>query len=1102
MNSIFGVLSLNEIIVLMKKLKSFHNLFLIAFLALSFKAQAQIGTPPVVNGDLNVCLLSSASLSATDPTNTPGATFIWYTKSILNTYTPFDTSDAVVIGPLALGGNYGVATYNPGNGDLSSKTDFSITVSLSTHADVIVATPADASVCAGASTTYSVPLPSATGSVTYRWYDAAINGTLLHEGLTYTTGPLNLVPTIFVSGVNVGGCESARQAVVPVVVLPNLALPITGASSALICSGDSLEFFTTNKSPGDVVNWYTSLLSNTPVFTGDTLRLTEENTGAANLPITYYAEFEDVNGCRSLRGIAASVVLPALDVPLVDNPIQTICSGDSAVFNASSLLGGTTFEWFDAPLNGNKVFEGAQFSTGPISNANPANATVIFYVSVKDGNGCSSLRTPVTTVVTPALDLPLVTPPVQTACPGDSVTFSATSLLGNSTFRWYDAPVDGNLLHTGADFNTGPLANPGPGNATVNYFVEVEDAMGCVSIRNIASVIILPALALPLYSPLNPIICNGDSVEFIATGVPELPNYFWYDNLTATTPIATGKSFNTGPLVNATGTDAVKTFFLEGEDANGCRTARIPVTATIRVALDLPLVANTPAIICSGDSVEFTASSLLGSGVTYYWYDAALGGNLLSQGEDFNTGPLTNNSGLNAVHTYWVELEDANGCRSLRNSASAIIRPALDVPLVNPPVATICSGDSATFIATSLLGTDDEFYWYDALVGGNLIFTGDTFTTSSLSASGPNNATLTVYVEFADTNGCRSLRAPATIVVVPAIDVPLVDNPVQVICNGGEATFIATRLLGADNFAWYDALIGGNLLFQGDTFNTGPLTNPNLTDATRLFYVEAVDSNGCSSIRLPVTVILRPNLDLPVVLPPVQTVCNGESGTFIATSVGNLLGQPVSFHWYTSLTGGTEIFEGDTFVTPPAVNSSGTDFTAMYYVEVADSNDCRSLRLPVTLIIRPALDLPLVTPPVAVICASDSAEFVASSLLGSAQEFYWYDSILAGNEIFVGDTFNTGPIANTGGADLTKIFYVELEDTLGCRSLRFPATVIIRPSLSVPVINPPLSIVCEGDSVELVATALFDGGFRQVVTCFLWVTPFKQDLLAMFQEQI
>ncbi|WP_170227000.1 gliding motility-associated C-terminal domain-containing protein [Luteibaculum oceani] len=1043
----------------------------------SLSVFAQIASPPSVVGDLTVCVGGSTQLTANDPTNTPGTTFNWYSKDILGNYTLLATQDTIVFGPLAISGDYAVETLDTVNVVTSAKTDFTITVDLlNSNADVITATPTDAVVCNGASTDFTA-VPT-LGSTVFRWYDAATGGNLLFEGNPYNPGALTVAPTLYVSGIDNNGCESPRYLAVPPVVLPALSLPIATADPLIICSGDTTKLYTTNKAPDDQVNWYENLVGGSPVFTGDTFLLDSVNTGNVNLPVTYYAEFEDTDGCLSLRTPVIVTVLPAVDLPLVDDPIQTICTGESATFTASSLLGGVTFKWYDAFTGGNLLHTGATFNTGTINNAGAADLTRNYYVSVEDGNGCESIRAVATVIITPAVDVPLITPALETICHGDSATFTASSLLGGTTFRWYDAASGGNLLHTGAEFNTGPLTNNGPSNVAQNFFVEVEDANGCVSPRNVATAIILPALALPLVTPAAAVICNGDSVEFTASSIPELPNYYWYDIVDSDTPIATGKTFNTGPLTNPSSLDVFETFFLEGEDENGCRTARVPFTVTIRPALDLPIVDPITTIVCSGDSASFSASSLLGSGVAFYWFDSQFGGTQLGMGADFKTGPITNTSGANVAQTFWVELEDANGCRSLRSSGTVVVRPALDVPVANPPVATICSGDSAVFTGTSLLGTNATYRWYNQLVGGTEIFEGDTFSTGPISNGGNATASATFFLELEDTAGCRSLRSPATVVVVPAVDVPLVDNPVQVVCDGEEAIFVASSLLGATNFNWYDALLGGNLLFQGDTFSTGPLTNPSGVDIARNYFVEAVDSNGCTSIRIPVTAVIRPNLDIPAVLPPAQIVCNGERATFVATSVGNLIGQPVVFKWYDALIGGNEVFEGDTFVTPPFINNTGTDFIQNYFVEAVDTNGCKSIRFPVTLTIRPALDLPLVDPLLQIVCNGDSAEFVASSLLGSASSFHWFDALIGGIEIFEGDTFNTGAINNAGTTDLTRSYFVELEDTLGCRSLRVPVTVIIRPAIDVPVVNPPLSIICQGESVQLVASSLFDAEYR------------------------
>ncbi len=1074
----------------MNILKSFKAVLIALVLSAGAVAQAQIASPPNVVGDLSICLSGSAVLTANDPTGTAGTTFEWYQDPLLGPDVFLQESDSIVLGPLAVTTSYRVRTVDPITGDVSPYTDFTVTVNtLQTNVDVVAATPSPLTVCNGGSVTYTAT--ATLGSPNFRWYDALVGGNLLFEGIgtnEYTTGPLTLAEDVYVSGVDVNGCESPRVLAVPPVVLPTLDVPIGVADPAIICSGDTTKLYTVNKPVGGTVRWYDAIVGGNLEATGDTFELDFENTGAANLGLTFFAEFEDVNGCRSLRTPVAIIVLPALDVPLVDNPIQTICTGESATFTASSLLANPTFKWYDELLGGNLLFTGATFNTGPINNAGATDLLRTYYVAVEDANGCESVRIPVTVTILPALDLPTVTPPAQTACPGDSVTFNATSLFGNATFRWYDDPLAGNLLHEGAEFNTGPLPNGGALQITEMFYVEVEDENGCVSLRAPASVVVLPAVALPVVDPPLATICSGDSVEFTATSIPEAEEFYWYDNLLDEDPIAQGVTFNTGAISNTGPVDLIRDYYVEAEDANGCRSIRVPVTVTILPALDVPLVTPLTDIICNGDSVEFTASSLLGAGITYRWYDSPTGGTLLNQGETFNTGPLTNGTGTNLTELFWVELEDQNGCKSLRTPAAVIIRPALDLPLANPPVNTICDGDSAVFVGSSLgnlLGQDVTFRWYDTLLAGTELAVGDTFTTPSISNGTGLDLTEIYYLEAEDTAGCRSLRTPATVVVRPALDVPVATPPVATICDGDSATFAGNsvgNLIGLDvTFNWYEDLLGGSPIFTGDTFTTPGISNGTGVDLTELYYLEAEDSLGCKSIRTPATVVVRPALDVPLATPPVQTVCEGDSAVFVGNSVGNLLGLDVTFNWYEDLLGGSPIFTGDTFTSPSLTNNTGLDLTEVYYLEAEDTVGCKSLRTPATTVIRPALDVPLVNPLVDVICTGDSAIFIANSvgnLLGLNVTFNWYEDLLGGTPIFTGDTFTTETIINNGAGDLTRIFYVEAVDANGCRSIRTPATVIIRPSANIPLVNPPLSFVCEGDSARLTATSLIDAEYK------------------------
>lgn len=1136
--------------------KSVSSLFALLFV---LTANAQID-PPTVSGRTNVCLGSSteltASLNGQDETNIE---YVWYSQGLLGPVevfrgNPFNT------GILLLNATYFVEAENTVTLEVSPRTEINLVVSSLPNVDVPVALPADLILCKGDSTT--ITATSIVGNTEFVWYDALLGGNKLFEGNPYNTGAIDIITPIYVASVNSAGCESPRVLAPALTLIPALDVPVVVPPVETICSGDSVELTATTLLGGTQINWYDTLLGGTPIATGTTFNTGAiENEGAIDLVHTFYAEVVDGNGCRSLRTPAVITTLPALDVPIATPPVDIVCAGDSAQFIASSLLGSVDFTWYDAIVGGNVLHQGDTFNTGQIDNQGAVDLTEIYYVEAEDVNGCKSLRTPATLVVTPALDLPIVdpviatacsgeevtfnvsslvsggtfywydqlvggnpidtgvtvsftntnstateltdiyyvevvdangckslrvpatvislplldaplaNPPLATICSGDSVTFTATALLGASKFNWYSDINSGTPIDTGIEFNTGAINNSGALDLTQIYYLEAEDDNGCKSLRTPVTVLITPALEVPLANPLIDTVCNGGSAEFVASSLlGSSVEYRWYETIDGDTPVHVGDTFNTPNINNASNIQILKLYYLEAVDQNGCTSLRTPVTAVVLPLLDVPLVDPLIDTICTGGSPVFTASTLLGQGVQFRWYDAFIGGNLLRTGNPFSPGPIINNGTLDLTRTYYVEAVDERGCTSLRTPATTVILPELDVVLVNPLVDTVCSGGSQEFTASALLGEMDEYYWYDNISGGNLLDSGSTFNTGPIVNNNVLNLTRTYYVEGKNSNGCRTVRTPAIVVVLPAIDLPIVNPLIDTVCNGGQAQFAADLLLNdAKTFRWYESLLASDPVFVGDTFVTDPIINQGATNLLKLYYVEGETEDGCRTARLPVTALVLPALDLPLVTPITDIVCSGQTSEFIASS---LLGTGVKYNWYDQAFGGNLLFEGDTFVTPEANNSSTLDLTRIYFVELENENGCKSLRLPVTQIIQPKLDLAIATPPLQITCNGDSVEFVGTSLIPGDKEFFWYDELLEGNLLHVGDTFNTGEIQNTGTLDLTRIYYLEVQDSAGCRSLRTPATVVIRPALEVPLADPLVAIACNGQSETFTASSL------------------------------
>jgi len=353
----------------------------------------------------------------------------------------------------------------------------------------------------------------------------------------------------------------------------------------------------------------------------------------------------------------------------------------------------------------------------------------------------------------------------------------------------------------------------------------------------------------------------------------------------------------------------------------------------------------------------------------------------------------------------WYIFVPYENCTSNRIPATATIgtgtTTAFDV--------TRCGNGTVTLTANS--GGTVE--WYDDSTGGNLLGTGASFTTPSLT-------TTTSY--FIEVDGC-----------VPRIEVQAIveqvsSDPVSAdvnLCGPGSVTLTAAA---ADQVYWYDAPVGGNLVATGSPFNT-PFLNSTVT-----YYVQA--GNICPSNRIAVQAIIN-SATAPVGTD--VTACGPDSVLLSATSINNIL-------WFDAAIGGNQVGAGPTFMTPVLTTN------ATYYAEAQST--CVSVRTPVTAFITTIND------PVGV----DGSHCGAGTIVlsgSSVNTVNWYDVPTGGSIISTGINFTT-PLLTT-----TTIYYVEATDGI-CTSTRIPVTAIIIEYLP-PVSNGNFN--CGPGTVTLNATA-------------------------------
>ena len=340
------------------------------------------------------------------------------------------------------------------------------------------------------------------------------------------------------------------------------------------------------------------------------------------------------------------------------------------------------------------------------------------------------------------------------------------------------------------------------------------------------------------------------------------------------------------------------------EDDNGCAGSR---DYTLVVECVSNSIAIAPATLANGTtraaySQLFTASG--GSGTYSYWVKAGRLPSGLSFVDNGNgTASLSGTPLKTGTFWFMVAVMDNAGCPGMKSYSLTIT-----CETINPPTTTgasRCGAGTVTLTAADASAYQD-YKWYDAATGGNLLQTGgDTFITPVIST------TTTYWVSIYDTvaTNCESTRASVTATVNPAPSVTITPNGPTTFCDGGSVTL--------------DAGVHSTYLWT-----PGGATTQSIIVTTGGSYTVEVTDPGCPPVTSdPVVVTVNPN--------PTATITEG------ACSLGNVI-------LTANPAGGTAPY---TYLWAPggATTASITvpgDGATSYTVTVTDANTCSGTSAP------------------------------------------------------------------------------------------------------------------------------------------------------------
>lgn len=216
-----------------------------------------------------------------------------------------------------------------------------------------------------------------------------------------------------------------------------------------------------------------------------------------------------------------------------------------------------------------------------------------------------------------------------------------------------------------------------------------------------------------------------------------------------------------------------------------------------------------------------------------------------------------------------------------------------------------------------------------------------------------------VSVSNASCPGTVSGSATVTLIDLPPPPSPFA--PVFFRCGPGIQSISVVDDAGILT-KWYDAPVGGNLLFAGNPFVTPSIST------TTTYYAESVTETGsCTSLtRTPITAEIRPE---PAMTPSAQSVCSGTAPLITLSSVP----AGASFTWtvtnpsglisgFTNPGGGSQINE-------VLMNSSSVNPGTATYLVTPLLNQCQGSVTSYAITVNP-LPVPTITPQPVPVCVN------------------------------------------------------------------------------------------------------------------------------------
>ncbi|MBS1771543.1 MAG: gliding motility-associated C-terminal domain-containing protein [Bacteroidetes bacterium] len=528
------------------------------------------------------------------------------------------------------------------------------------------------------------------------------------------------------------------------ITIVSKAVP-TISSNSPVCTGDTIKLTATTSPAAATYNW------TGPASFSSTLQNPIRLSAALTHSGTYKLVTNQASACKDSAVITVTVnQMPTIS--LVSN--DPICELDTLKINATVSPSSTTTTTWSGPSGYSNTGNNVTIPTVTTANAGK-------YIAIANNFGCIKKDSVTVTINTKTTPVASSNSPV---CEGDTLKLSVTS-----------TPLAGSYIWSGpASFSStsqNPKIMPASSVHQGSYKV-ISNLNGCKDSVSIP-VVINPTPSISLSGTAS--VCMPDTIKIYATVTPGTSTISW------TGPSGYSGSSNNVIIPNSTASNSGKYIIAA---TNSTCTSKDSITVTVNSKTTPVATTNSP--ICAGDTLKLMSTST--PAASSYSWSGPIG--YAASGQNQNIVPAT----INSAGVYKV-ITLLNGCKDSATVTAVINpKPTISVNGTNP----VCAGDTIFITATVNPATSSIVWSSPAAVMGS---------GTNIFVPNSNNAHKGKYIITAGYSGCYNKDS---------IDIVVKDVHFQF---GNDTTICANQPITLSqnidgNYLWQDGSTGNSYVIN------------------------------------------------------------------------------------------------------------------------------------------------------------------------------------------------------------------------------------------------------------------------------------------------